>query len=470
MLASVRAKIQQFSQKASFKYIAVLTFFMFVSRGLGLVRNLLIYQRFSGIDSDLLLASTKIPDLLVSLLIMGTISSSVLPVASRLEATDDKEHTKVSEYINLVYISIIAALILISIVIITFTPWFLEVTTSESAMNAFKDAGLYDNYLWMTRLLMLGPLTFATQGVFGVYLTLKERFTIYSWAGAIYNIGTIIGIMLFPFNYYAPAIGMMGGAVLNSILYIVDSKRGGIKFSSFNIGKYLKRALKTHKKDLISTWQVYVPRIFIINGLVAGNLLINRVTSDTGQIFAVDLALSIQGVFFSLITSASTVFFPNISRTFNSVKTSKRRQWKQFFYYLQGVGGVAAIGTVGTLLFAPLVLWVFELFGRGQDNAEYIILLTRISALAIVFQSLIEILSKYIYVKERIWQPAIISLTGFVVQMTLTFVLVSVVNFDSGIAVSTGILINFVVVFLYMFVVTAADRGRDIFESTRKGK
>lgn len=466
MLAKIQAAVTKITSKKSFRAIGVLTFFMFLSRGLGLVRNLLIYQQFSQIDADLLLASTKIPDLLVSLLIMGTISSSVLPVASRIEAKDTKDNRHVSEYINLLYISIVGVLLIISAIIVIFTPWFLRISTSDVVLESFRANGLYDQYITMTRIMMLGPLAFATQGVFGSYLTLKERFTVYSWAGAIYNIGSIIGILLFPLNYFAPAIGMMGGAMVNSLLYIVDSKRGNIQFPSLNFSRYFKSAWLSHKQDFISTWQVYVPRIFIINGLVGGNLLINTVASDQGQIFAVDLALSIQGVFFSLITSASTVFFPNISKTFNSLRISPRRKWKRLFYLLEGVGAVAAIGMLGTLLFAPVVMWIFELFGRGQDNAEYIILLTRVTALAIVFQSLIEILSKYIYVKERIWQPAVISLTGFAVQLLVTYVVVGVAKLDPGIAVSGGIVVNFAVIFIYMLLVTTSDRNKELFKKS----
>jgi peptidoglycan biosynthesis protein MviN/MurJ (putative lipid II flippase) len=463
MLAILRAKILHFSGKATFKYIVILTFFAFVSRGLGLVRQMLLYN-LPSIDSDLIINSTKIPEFLVSLLIMGTISSSVLPVAARVDA--DKEDYTVSEYLNIVYLSIMGVLVVSSVLVLLFTPTFLEWTTSGEIWELFKSSDVLDRYINMTRILMLGPLAFATQGVFGIYLTLKERFTVYSWAGAIYNIGMIVGILLFTFNstyQYAPAIGMMIGAIATSLLFVYEAKKVGYLGLNRNIMKHTIQHWKRLKPGLIDTWRVFLPRIFLLNGLVVGNLLISKIAQTGGQITAVDTALSIQGVFFSLIVSTSTVFYPNIAKTYHSDRKSKKDFWKRLVKFLEGVGLISLIGTVCTIFGVGLVIWIFGLFGKEQSSGEYIILITRISAIAIVFQSLVEILSKYIYIKERIWQPACISIAGLGLQLLVTLWLRYTVHVDAGIAVSVGIVINFIAVFLYMFIVAMNDRNRDLY-------
>ena len=469
MFTRVRGLLARLRGKKSLQYILTLLFFLFLSRGLGMVRNILLFSEnfVSEVEGDVILAATKVPDILVSLLIMGTISSSVLPVAARINQQEDADNRAVSLYLNLIYLSLLAVLGLFSVGVLIFTPSILRLTTSADLLELFASEGLFERYVRMTRVLMLGPLAFATQGVFGIYLTLKERFAVYSWSGAIYNVGMIGGIIvagLSPRLAYAPAWGMMLGAGVASGLYLLEAYRAGYTPLNHTFFREIRRTWSTTRAQFLATWAAFLPRIFLLNGLVVGNLLINTIGDGwKGQVLAVDIALSIQGVFFTLITAISTVFFPNIAKTFNNAKLSKRYFWARLFKFLQGVGGIAFLGMFATFLGAPVVLWVFSLFGRSSDLSDYVVLLTRLAALAIVFQSLVEILSKYIYVRERVWQPAVISLSGLGVQAAFTYLLRYGFSVDAGVAVSLGIVVNFVVVFVYMFLVTVRDREHDLF-------
>ena len=466
MPTRIKQLLARLRGKQSLRYILTLLFFLFLSRGLGMVRNLLLFseQFVTKLEGDVILAATKVPDILVSLLIMGTISSSVLPVAARINQPEaDPENERVSTYLNVIYLSLLAALLVFSLVVLLFTPTILRLTTSVDLQATFDDAGLFERYVFMTRILMLGPLAFATQGVFGIYLTLKERFAVYSWSGAIYNVGMIGGILLAglgPRLAYAPAWGMMLGAGVASGVYLFEATRAGYRPLSLSFLRSLGERWGSVRSEFKATWAAFFPRIFLLNGLVVGNLLINTLGDGwRGQVLAVDIALSIQGVFFTLITAISTVFFPNIAKTFNNPRLSKAYFWKRLFTFVKGVGVVSVFGTLATVLLAPVVLWIFGLFGRSTELADYIVLLTRISALSIVFQSLVEILSKYIYVRERVWQPAIISLTGLLTQVVLTYTLRYGGGVDAGISVSWGVVANFLIVCGYMYAVTIRDRA-----------
>ena len=467
MFTSLRGLWTRLLQKKSLGYVATLVFFLFLSRGLGLVRNiLLVSENFLTLrEADIVLLATKVPDTLVSLLIMGTISSSLLPVAARTNQ-GDPTNQKVSDYLNLMYLSLLGVLGFFSVFILLFTPAILRLTTSPTLLTAIEVEGFFERYVHMTRILMLGPLIFATQGVFGIYLTLKERFGVYSWSGAIYNLGMIGGILfvgVFPGAVFAPVWGMMAGAALASGVYVLASIRAGYRPLRLDFLKKGKILWERTKRDFYLTWRAFLPRIFLLNGVVVGNLLINTVGDGwEGQVTAVDLALSIQGVFFTLITAVSTVFFPNIAKTFNNPQASKRYFWRRFFKFFEGVGLVSVGGTLGTWLLAPVVVWVFTLFGNSTRLPDYVILLTRLSAVAIVFQSLVEILSKYIYVRERVWQPALISLTGLVGQVGITFLLRFVYGVDAGVAVVLGIIVNFALVWAYMTVVVLGECEKDL--------
>lgn len=438
MIATINGFIKR---RPNLKNVFILSFFLFFSRGLGLVRQIIIYQKMDPISSDLLLASTKIPDTIVSLLLMGTVISSILPVTSRIHSKIS--HKEANKYINLMLITIISILGLVSLIGLIFTPYFLRLTTSPQTINNFVQAGVFNDYISTTRILLLGPILFGLQSIFGVFLNIKNRFLVYSWAGTIYNLGTILGLLFGQRNdYFSASTGMMLGALTTAVIFVIESKRAGYKFYKLtNLLPSIKSSYHTHKKDLWLTWKIFAPRVFLLNGLVISNLLINAVAQNNGQITAFDIGLSIQGVFFSVISSATIVAFPNLAKTFNQ-KSNSGEFWNKLRKYTTGILGLAFLGTIITIIFAPLVMRIFELFGRGQQTGNYIILIARITSIALIFQSGLEILSKYFFVRERVWQPIIISNSGLIIQVILLYFLVSN-SFDSGIAVSISLVANF---------------------------
>jgi peptidoglycan biosynthesis protein MviN/MurJ (putative lipid II flippase) len=442
-------KVRELWSKPNIKHILAITLLLFLSRGLGFVRSILIYKYMDRLSADLLLASTKIPETISSLLIMGTIMSSMLPIASRLE-NDKHGDEKASKYINIMMISIIFVLLIVTFFCFVFTPFLLRVS-SPNLSETLIAKGLFVDYILTTRILLIGPFLFGLQAIFGVFLNIKKRFGVYSWAGSIYNLGTILGILVGVRNgYIQTSVGMMLGAFVTVILFWNEARKYGYRSYISEIWKaksYISRIVNTNlrefKSDLVATWQVFLPRIFLINGAILANLLINNVAQNAGQITAFDIGLSIQGLFFSLVTSAGTVFFPDLAKAFNT--QIKDTFWKKLNLYGKYIVLLAIVASVLTILLAPAVMWVFELFGKGQDNAQYIILIARVCTLSLVFQSLNEILSKYFYVRERVWQPVIISTLGLIGQFVAVFGLIALRS-DAGVAVATGLgVANFIV-------------------------
>jgi peptidoglycan biosynthesis protein MviN/MurJ (putative lipid II flippase) len=453
-------RIRGFAGRKNIRNIIILTTFLFLSRGLGFVRSSLITTSMDVVYSDLLLASTKVPETIASLLIMGTITSSLLPVSSRFLKSKNKD--AVSQYLSLMGLAILSLVIVVILFCIVFTPQILIATTSDQYTQLLDPNGLFNDYVLTTRILLVGPLFFTLQAIFGVYLNIKEQFLVFSWAGAIYNIGTITGLLIGIRNgYHEAAIGMMIGAGVSALLFILESLRHGftpLKLGSFS---HLRTLWKQYKQDIIQTWAVFIPRIFIINGVVFANIFINVVTNNPGQITALDIGLSIQGIFYSLITSVGTVVFPDLAKSFNF--DNRSHFWSRIRSYISKTGMVALIATVFTLICAPLVIVLFSLFGKPQPNGEYIVLLARITTVGLVFQSIQEILNKYFYIRERILIPVVISITGIVAQIIGIYTLIGF-GFDRGVAVSWGLVLSLAIVCITSFVCIMLDQKKDALQ------
>ena len=474
ILSSITTMLQKAKalwSKPNIRNIIAITGLLFLSRGLGFARSVLIYNRMDKISGDLLIASTKIPETIASLLIMGTIISSMLPIASGLEQ-EEKGDKKVSSYLNFMMVSVIFMLSIITLFCLAFTSDLLVFTTSSDLISLFEKQGLFSDYVLTTRILLIGPFLFALQAIFGVFLNIKHRFAVYSWAGAIYNIGTICGILIGVRNgYIQTSIGMMLGAFLTVILFWHEAQKFGYSShlsSLFRVNMFslTRQAFVDFKSNIIATWKVFLPRIFLINGAILANLLITRVAQNAGQVTAFDIGLSIQGLFFSLVTSVGTVFFPDLAKAFNS--DIKDKFWEKLNLYGKYIILTSIVGSLFTVVFAPVVMWLFELLGKGQNNADYIVLIARVCTLGLIFQSLNEILSKYFYVRQRVWQPVIISTLGLIGQLIAVFTLIRF-KFDAGISVSVGLgVANFVVSLVSLWLIRIDKNKETLHKLTNK--
>jgi peptidoglycan biosynthesis protein MviN/MurJ (putative lipid II flippase) len=442
----LKQKMIVFLNRPNLRAVLIITFFSFVSRALGMLRQILVYNRMDKISSDLLIASDKIPANIAQLLITGAIISSVLPVASRLE-TDTKDNKEVSKYLNLMLIGLLGIIFLINLTVLVFTPQILSLpfVTSSTVLNSFKDAGVLEDYFAVTRILLIGPLLFAIQAILNVYLFLKKKFFVFAWAGVVYNVGYIAGILLTPRNgYFTTAWGAVVGIFLTTLIYFIEARSSGFKSirvllqTGKNKFDFLKLNIAKYKMDLTKTWQVFVPRIFILDSVISANLLITPIAQNSGQITAVDIALSVQGAFYIIISSLSTVIFPDLAKLMNE---KKNRFWPTLGRYTKNAVLISLVVTILTILGAPLIMYIFSLFGKGQNSEQYIVLVAQTASIGIVFRAFREIISKYFYVKERLWQPALLSMGGILVQVFATYFLY-LMKVDSGINVAITLTIN----------------------------
>lgn len=448
----IKKKIGLLWQNPNAKSVFIITFFLLFSRLLGFVRTLLIYQKMDKISSDLFIAATKIPEMITLVLIMGTITSSVLPVASRVKERMGEK--KMVDYINLVQASLVGLVILISLWLFVFTEPMLNITTSTETWDSFADNNLIKDYVAVARILLLGPIFLGVRAFFGVFLNIKKRFLVYSWAGTIYNLGAVVGLIIGSSNdYFSLATWTMIGACVSVLFFWFESRKIGFYHRSLFKLKELYQVFKT---DFWITVKTFLPRIFLLNGLFISSLLMNMISRSTGQITAYDIGLAIQGIFFALIVSVGTVLFPDLARLWNTQDPHSKTFWNKLFYYTKSVALLSLIGGVITFFAAPLVLWFFEIFGKGQDTADYIVYLARVATLSLVFQSVNLILMKYFYVRERVWQPVIISVSAAVGQIILTFWMVNA-DYNAGLATGMGLLVNSIIAFFVAYYLIRQD-------------
>src|ERR671933_2232069 len=88
-----------------FKPVFIITFLTLASKVLGFVRDILTDHKVDRLSSDLLLNANTVSEYLSTFLLMGTIYSSVLPIASKYDS-QEKENVELSKYLNLVTLAL----------------------------------------------------------------------------------------------------------------------------------------------------------------------------------------------------------------------------------------------------------------------------------------------------------------------------------------------------------------------------
>jgi peptidoglycan biosynthesis protein MviN/MurJ (putative lipid II flippase) len=277
----------------------------------------LIYTRLSKLESDLLLSANKIPEQISVILLMGTVYSSVLPIASQIQndtVDKSKVDTQVSGYLQIINLSLLAVLLFLCLLLGVFMRPILQVFSETLWQEAIVDNRLAE-YILAGRILLLLPIIFSIQAILGVFLTIKKRFLVYSLAGIFSNLGSITALAFSEGDFIQVAIGMVIGGLAANIVYLIDCLGRGLIIPKFDLTT-IKQLSMDFKSKITKTWSLFLPRILVIDGFYTANLVINPINQYKGQVTAFDLGTSIQGAFFIIITALGTVFFPNLSELF----------------------------------------------------------------------------------------------------------------------------------------------------------
>ena len=212
----------------------VITIFGLASRLLGLVRDRFLASTFGAGDTlDVYYAAFRIPDLVYNLIILGALSAAFIPVFTSLISTEKDEEAW--EMANGILNLAIFFIIILALILAIFAPFIMKIITPGFSEDKMADVVKF------SRIMLLSPLLLGISGIFGGILTSFKRFLIYSIAPIFYNIGIIVGIVVFS-RFLGPiglAWGVVFGALLHMLIQYPAAKKLGFK-GSLDIWKSFK--------------------------------------------------------------------------------------------------------------------------------------------------------------------------------------------------------------------------------------
>ncbi|MCA9365761.1 hypothetical protein KC723_02610 [Candidatus Kaiserbacteria bacterium] len=181
--------------------------FAFGSQMLALIRDRMLAHTFgAGAELDLYYAAFRIPDLLFVLFASVLSVYVLLPFVSK--ATRDEDAKAGAHILSQMYTLFVIVYILVAVFVAVIAPYVLP-----KMFPGFAGEDL-NTLVLLTRILLLQPFFLGLSSLAGVVTQLSHRFVLYAISPLIYNLGIIIGVIVFyPWlGLYGLAVGVVIGA------------------------------------------------------------------------------------------------------------------------------------------------------------------------------------------------------------------------------------------------------------------
>jgi len=330
---------------------------IFVSRILGLVREMVIANQFGGGgDVSAYVVAFNLPDILYFLLSSGALSSAFIPVFTEyITKGQDDEAWKVFSILGTFIFIVLGSIVILCEI---FTRQIMPLV----APGFVQYPALLEQTIVLTRILLPCQLFFFIGGLIIATLYSRQHFLAPALGPIIYNVGIISGGMLLGSRFGTAGLtwGALIGAFLgNFLLQVIAVRRFGVKFKpSLNLRhpgvvKVGKLALPVLLGLSLPYVDVYINRwfaTFLQEGAAAALNYANRLMQMPLGVFA---------------QAAAVALFPTLAAQ------AARKQMDELKWSINfGIRGILLLTVPSSVLMMVLATpIVTALFQHGKFNA-----------------------------------------------------------------------------------------------------
>ncbi|MBI4037436.1 murein biosynthesis integral membrane protein MurJ [Candidatus Curtissbacteria bacterium] len=408
-----------------------------LSRALGLIRYRLLASYF-GHDLKLLdsfIAASVLPDAIFEVLIFGAIGLAFIPVFSKYLHGDEMQRawkfasTMIS--IGLVVFLVFAILIF---VLAPYLPQFIAPGVIA------KDPLTSPLIARLLRIMIFAQAFFVVSIFVTGILQSFQRFIVPALASIFYNAGIILSIIFLApvFGIYAPALGMILGALLHLLIQLPLVGSLGLRFKfNFNI----------KDQDVRETFALMWPRMLGL-GIIRIADLINVALASiaaVGSIVAFNFAQVLQLVPISLFAgSIAQAALPSLSLRIHAQKMDQfRTLFRESFHQILFL--ILPFAAILAILRIPVVRLVF---GAREFPWETTVLTGRVLiafSIGIAAQASGLLLLRGFHAIKDSMTPVKINIVSVFINVTLSVLFILVLNLSLiylALSYSVGSIVN----------------------------
>ncbi len=419
----------------------ILVLMVLVSRIMGLIRDRLLSARFAPDELGIYFAAFRIPNLLFELLIMGALTSAFIPVFTRYLT-----HNEEKKGWRMMSILINICLLLLFVVSIPVLVWTRQL--SEWLAPGFTSSQI-DQMTSFTRfMLVFQVLPLLVGNFFTGFLQSYNLFIIPAFAPVIYNIGIIIGIILFSpvWGLYGPVAGVALGAALFMLIQLPLLRKIGFRHT-LTVDTTDRGVREVGRLIVPRTLGLAVSQIDLTVDLMLASLLGARMVTIFN--FAQHLQQLPVGLFGASVAQAAfpTLSVASVKEDGEHFKRTVIRTVHQILFF------VLPASVFFIVLRIPIVRLVF---GASRFDWQATVLTgMTLSAFSISLfaQSLVHVLARGFYALYDTKTPVTVSVISIVINTTLSVFSVQYLHlpiWSLGLSTSVASIINAVILFILL--------------------
>lgn len=387
-----------------------------LSRLLGLIRYRLLATHF-GDDIrllDSLIAAQSLTDAIFEVLIFGAIALAFIPVFSQYLSRDKIQRAwELSSTMITLGLSIFAVF---TVIIFIFADFIASIIAPGIVAKDPATQHIIGNLL---RVMIFSQVFFVVSIFLTGILQSFQRFLIPALASIFYNLGIIVAIIfLVPVaGIYAPAIGMIVGAVLHLAIQLPLALSLGFRF---------KPNFSFKNKDVLEAFHLMWPRSLTLGLLRLVDLINIAIASIAtfGSIVAFNFAQVLQLVPTALFAgSLAQAALPSLSI---EVSAKRNEQFKKIF--IQSLHQILFLVLPAAAILAVLRIPVVRLvFGAREFPWEITVLTGRTLiafSIGISAQAVNLLLTRSFYAVKDSTTPVKVSVFTILLNITMSAVLV----------------------------------------------
>ncbi len=429
--------------KSLFRSFFTVSFYTFLSRVLGFIRDILIARYLgSTVIADAFFVAFRIPNFFRRVLAEGAYSAALIPVFSGV-VLNPKDEREASDFVENTTSMLLIATVVLTILFFFGMPYIIQVLAPGFTDN--KEA--YELAVYFGKIIFPYIIFISLAAHFASINNVHERFAAGAFAPAILNISFILSLFfLTPFVTtagHALSYGVLIGGVLQFLyLYrsVLNFYRPRIRIPVLN--EKLKKFFTLFLPGVVGSGVIQLN--IVIGTIIASFLPVGAIS----HIYYADrlnqLPLAIFGI------ALGIVLLPSLSKAIkqSDQKTTNNIQNRSIEFSLL-ISLPSAIGLF--ILAEPIIYILFERGAFVQEDTFYTAKVLSYFALGLPAYIIIKVLVSCFFAREDTKTPLYISIVSVISNVVLSLLLIGSMR-EMGIAVATAISAWVNALLLYLFL------------------
>ncbi len=431
--------------KSLFRSFFTVSFYTFLSRVLGFIRDILIARYLgSTVIADAFFVAFRIPNFFRRVLAEGAYSAALIPVFSGV-VLNPKDEREASDFVENTTSILLFATVILTILFFFGMPYIIQVLAPGFTDN--KEA--YELAVHFGKIIFPYIIFISLAAHFASINNVHERFAAGAFAPAILNISFILSLFfLTPFVTTA-GHALSYGVLIGGILQFLYLYRAVLIFYRPLI------ILPVLNKKLKKFFKLFLPGV-VGSGVIQLNIVIGTIIASFLPVGAIShiyyadrlnqLPLAIFGI------ALGIVLLPSLSKAIkqSDKETTNNIQNRSIEFSLL----ISLPSAIGLFILAEPIIHI--LFERGAFVAEDTLYTAKVLsyfALGLPAYIIIKVLVSCFFAREDTKTPLYISIVSVITNVVLSLLLIGSMR-EMGIALATAISAWINALLLYVFLYT----------------